>query len=210
MDIDFPWISVEQNIINCPDGHRVRLHAYSLSPELAPQIAVLGGLLSAEECGELIALSQPRLHPAETAGAERATFAPTENSLIARIDARIAALAQWSVDDARGLQVTRYREGAELTPRRDRDEDDAGYDTVGSTRRRIATVIMYLNDCRNSGAISFPGTGLSVCPHRGNALFFNYPDIGRDVSADRCLYGGLPPASGEKWTATKWLTRRLN
>lgn len=222
MDTNYPWISVETNIMTCPDGHRVRLHAYSMSPELAPQIVVLGELLSAAECDEIVALSRHRLETATVADAvhrhnsldpsdtaEHASVHRDESPVIAKIDARIAALTQWSIDDADDMQITRYREGGVFKPRHDGSHPDALTSNGGQTpRRRVATVIIYLNDCPTSGAVSFPRTGLSVCPHKGNALFFNYPQISKSVADDRCLHGGLPIPAGEKWIATKWLTHR--
>lgn len=221
MDTTYPWISIEQNISICPDGHRVKLHAYSISPELAPQIVVLGGLLSETECDELVLLSGARLRsataddvcsstpshrPAETV--EHAHFARAETDVIAKIEARIAALSQWPAGDAYGLRVTRYREGRNLAITRDTaDLQDAvrGAD-VQDARRPIATVVMYLNDCPSAGEISFAQTGLSVCAHKGNALFFNYPDLGETADGNGPL-GGLTLPAGETWIATKWLAR---
>lgn len=224
MDTDYPWISIESNIVTCPDAHRVKLHAYSMTPELAPQIVVLGGLLSEAECDELVALSRERMQTArsssaapargtlgQSGAADEARLASNEGAVVAKIEARIAALTQWSIDDADDLEVTLYREGGVFMPRHDASDTARSASWEGpAPRARIATVIMYLNDCPSSGAISFPRTGLSVCPHKGNALFFNYPNMGGNAPDGRCLHGGLPIPAGEKWIATKWLTRRSN
>jgi prolyl 4-hydroxylase len=222
MDLNFPWISIEQNILTCPDGHRVRLHAYSLSPELAPQIVVLGGLLSEAECDELVSLSVDRLQSAPAARgnasapchrparvAEHAHFAHAENPLIARIEARVAALSQWPADNAYGMRVTRCGESGEFGTEHHGDDQqqkkcDDHAEGTRAARRPIATVVMYLNNCPSAGAMSFAKTGLSVCPHKGNALFFNYPDASR-TGDGRCALAALPIAGGENWMATKWL-----
>ncbi|TAM48957.1 MAG: hypothetical protein EPN57_27495 [Paraburkholderia sp.] len=221
MDTTYPWISIEQNILTCPDGHRVRLHAYSIAPEFAPQVVVLGGLLSETECDELVSLSGARLQPAmaddvcsstpshwpaETV--EHAHFARAEHDVIAKIESRIAALSQWPVGDVYGLRVTRYREGRDLATYRGAvDLPDTARDAdVLDDRRPIATVVMYLNDCPSAGEISFAQTGLSVCAHKGNALFFNHPDLGEGADGSGML-GGLTLPAGETWIATKWLAR---
>lgn len=222
MDTTYPWISIEQNILTCPDGHRVKLHAYSISPELAPQIVVLGGLLSETECDELVSLSGARLQPAmaddvssstslhrRAETVEHAHFARAESDSIAKIEARIAALSQWPVGDAYGLRVTRYREGRDLAMYRGAvDLQDTEHDAdARHAGRPIATVLMCLTDCPSAGEISFAQTGLSVCAHKGNAVFFNYPDVG-ETADGRGTLGGLTIAAGETWIATKWLARK--
>ncbi len=221
MDTTYPWIRIEQNILTCPDGHRVKLHAYSISPELAPQIVVLGGLLSETECDDLVSLSGARLQPAMAADlcsstpshrpaetVEHAHFARAENDVIAKIEARIATLSQWPAADAYGLRVTRYREGRDLATYGGAvDLKDTAPDAdAQDARRPIATVVMYLNDAPAAGEISFAQTGLSVCAHKGNALFFNYPDLEETADGHGTL-GGLSIPAGETWIATKWLAR---
>jgi prolyl 4-hydroxylase len=214
MDSTYPWISIEENTVTCPDGHRVKLHAYSLTPELAPQVVVLGGLLSHDECDEWLALAKARLqadrreYAHSSIAVEHVRFARSESRFVARIEARIGALAQWPDDDAYAIEVTRYRGDGSLPSSRDLDAShrEAG-DRAARQGQHVATLVMFLSDCTAPGAISLPDSGLSVCPHKGNALFFNYP--GRDdPGGHRSKYRGAPISRGEGWIATKWLSSK--
>ena len=97
-----------------------------------PRVIVFGGLLSHEECDELMAMAGKRLARSETVqtdtGASEVNEARTsqgmffdrgENELCRRIEARIAALLDWPVENGEGLQVLHYRPGAEYKPHYD-------------------------------------------------------------------------------------------
>ena len=131
-------------------------------------------------------------------------FDVSENPLCSRIEARIAALLNWPVDHGEGLQVLRYRPGAEYKPHYDYF-DPAQPGTPSILRRggqRVATLVIYLNAPARGGATVFPDAGLEVAPVKGNAVFFSYD---RADPATLTLHGGAPVQEGEKWVATKWL-----
>jgi len=185
-----------------------------------PRVVILGGLLSAEECDALVALARQRLERSETVthdtgsgevNAARTSdgmfFARGENALVARIEARVAALVNWPVEQGEGLQVLRYRSGDEYKPHYDYF-DLAHPGTASVLRRggqRVATLVMYLNTPLRGGATIFPDIALEVMPQRGNAVFFSYDRPHPDT---RTLHGGAPVLDGEKWVATKWLHER--
>jgi len=73
-----------------------------------PRVVVFGGLLSDQECDEMVALARPRLTRSETVQTETGGseinplrtssgmfFGREENALCARIEARIARLIEW-------------------------------------------------------------------------------------------------------------------
>jgi prolyl 4-hydroxylase len=182
-----------------------------------PRVIVFGGLLSDEECEGLMNLSRPRLARSETVdnatGGSEVNAARTsdgmffergEHALIQRIEARIGELLRWPVDHGEGLQILRYRPGAEYRPHHDY------FDPVhsGTARilerggQRVGTLVMYLNTPERGGATTFPEVGLEVAPIRGNAVFFSY---NRAHVSTKTLHGGAPVLAGEKWVATKWL-----
>jgi len=182
-----------------------------------PRVLVLGGLLSLEECEEMIALARPRLARSETVinatGGSEVNVARTsqgmffsrgENELCQRIEARVAALVNWPVERGEGLQVLRYGPGAEYKPHYDYfDPAQPGTPTI--LRRggqRLATLVTYLNTPEAGGATIFPDIGFQVNAVAGHAVFFSYawPHPGTQT-----LHGGAPVVSGEKWVATKWL-----
>ncbi|HWP20840.1 MAG TPA: 2OG-Fe(II) oxygenase [Burkholderiaceae bacterium] len=182
-----------------------------------PRVVVFGGLLSDEECDELRGLAEPRLVRSETVrtdtGGSEVSEARTsdgmffqrgEHELCERIERRIATLVRWPVDHGEGLQILRYRPGAEYKPHYDYfDPAQPGTPTILKRGgQRVATLVMYLNTPRQGGATVFPDVKLEVAPVKGNAVFFSYD---RPHPATRTLHGGAAVLQGEKWVATKWL-----
>jgi prolyl 4-hydroxylase len=199
--------------VQLSDGHRVQI----LSSMANPRVLIFGHLLTDEECDGLMALAAPRLARSETVdnatGGSEVNAARTsdgmffergEAPLIARIEARIAELVRWPVENGEGLQILRYRPGAEYRPHNDYF-DPAHSGTARILQRggqRVATLVMYLNTPAGGGATTFPDAGYSVAAVRGNAVFFSYE---RAHASTKTLHGGAPVTAGEKWVATKWL-----
>ena len=182
-----------------------------------PRVVVFSGLLSDEECDGIIELAGQRLARSETVAtasdgsevnAARTSdgmfFERCETELIRRVEARIAALLRWPLDHGEGLQVLRYRPGAEYQPHY--DYFDPGHvSTPGILKRggqRVGTLVIYLNTPVAGGSTIFPDIGLDVAPVKGNAVFFSYD---RPHPATQTLHGGSPVIEGEKWVANKWL-----
>ncbi len=182
-----------------------------------PRVIVFGGLLSHDECDEMVELARARLARSETVqtttGASEVNAARTsegmffnrqENPMCSRIEERIAALLRWPIENGEGLQILRYRPGAEYKPHYDYF-DPAQPGTPSILRRggqRVGSLVMYLNTPLRGGATTFPDVALEVCPLKGNAVFFSYD---RPHPMTRSLHGGAPVVEGEKWVATKWL-----
>ncbi len=205
-----------------PQGTRPALRAADRDVQVlaslqAPRVVVFGDLLSAQECDEMIALARARLARSETVQTETGAsevneartsqgmfFGRGEFPLIARIEARMAALLGWPVENGEGLQVLRYGPGAEYKPHYDYF-DPAHSGTPSILRRggqRVASLVCYLNTPVQGGATVFPDVQLDVAPVRGNAVFFSYD---RAHPITKTLHGGAPVVEGEKWVATKWL-----
>jgi prolyl 4-hydroxylase len=195
------------------DGHPVQV----LMSLRLPRVVLFGGLLTGDECDALIALARPRLARSETVdtstgGTEVNTsrtsdgmfFGRGETPLIDRIERRIAALVNWPVESGEGLQILRYRPGAQYEPHHDYF-DPAKPGTPRILERggqRVGTLVMYLNTPARGGDTVFPSAGLGIGPVRGGAVFFSYD---RPHASTLTLHGGAPVLSGEKWVATKWL-----
>jgi prolyl 4-hydroxylase len=185
-----------------------------------PRVLVFGGLLSDDECDEMIELSRRRLARSETVQTDTGSsevnaartsdgmfFERAEFPLCARIEARMAELLRWPVENGEGLQVLRYAAGAEYRPHYDYF-DPAQPGTPALLRRggqRVASLVCYLNTPARGGATVFPDVGLEVAPVKGNAVFFSYD---RPHPSTRSLHGGAPVVEGEKWVATKWVRER--
>jgi prolyl 4-hydroxylase len=131
-------------------------------------------------------------------------FQRGENQLCQRIESRIAALLNWPLDNGEGLQILRYRPGAEYKAHHDYfDPAQPGTPTILKRGgQRVGTVVIYLNTPAKGGATGFPDVGLEVAPWRGNAVFFSYD---RAHPSTRTLHSGTPVVEGEKWVATKWM-----
>ncbi len=185
-----------------------------------PRVIVFGNLLSDAECEDLIALAKPRLARSltvetktggEEVNADRTSngmfFQQGENPLVQRIEARIARLVQWPVENGEGLQILQYGPGAEYKPHYDYfDPAEPGTPTILKRGgQRVATLVMYLGEPEKGGGTVFPDVHLEVGPKRGNAVFFTYE---RPHPSTRTLHGGSPVIAGEKWIATKWLRER--
>ena len=182
-----------------------------------PRVVVFGSLLSDDECDAMVALARPRLARSETVQTETGGsevnavrtssgmfFGREENALCARIEARIARLLDWPLENGEGLQVLHYLPGAEYRPHHDYfDPAKAGTPTIlARGGQRVATLVMYLNAPEKGGATTFPDVALEVAPIKGNAVYFSYD---RPHPVTRTLHGGAPVIAGEKWVATKWL-----
>ncbi len=185
-----------------------------------PRVVILGGLLSDQECDALIAAARPRLSRSltvatQTGGSEvnpdRTSqgmfFQRGESELVARIEARIARLIRWPVENGEGIQVLHYLPGTEYKPHYDYfDPKEPGTSTIVKRGgQRVGTVVMYLSEPEKGGGTSFPDVFFEVAPKRGNAVFFSYE---RPHPSTKTLHGGSPVIEGEKWIATKWLRER--
>ena len=188
-----------------------------LSTMLLPRVVVLGGLLSDEECDAMIELARPKLarsttvepdsggdmvHPDRTSFGMG--FSRGENDLCRRIEARIAHLLEWPLENGEGLQVLNYGPGAQYKPHHDYFDPAMPGSEVLLRRggQRVASVVMYLNTPERGGATVFPESHLEVAAVKGNAVFFSYD---RPHPMTGTLHGGAPVLAGEKWILTKWL-----
>lgn len=186
----------------------------------SPRVVVLGDFLSPEECQALMAMATPRMARSQTVvnatGGSEVNEARTsqgmffgrgENELCSRIEARIAALLNWPVENGEGIQILRYAPGAEYKPHFDYfDPAQPGSSAILKRGgQRVGTVVMYLNTPEAGGATTFPDAGLDVHAVAGQAVFFAY---GLPHPSNKTLHGGAPVLKGEKWVATKWLRER--
>ncbi len=212
-----PWPASAESSLRLDAGdRRVDISAVMRGPDLL----VLENLLDEHECLALIDAAKPRLQRSltvalETGGEElhddRTSdgmfFTRGENTVVARIEARIARLLGWPLENGEGLQVLRYGPGTEYKPHYDYfDPFEPGTPSIlARGGQRVATVIMYLQEPAEGGATVFPDLRLQVVPRRGSAVFFSY---GMAHPSSQTLHGGMPVLAGEKWIATKWLRER--
>ncbi|GAB2880911.1 hypothetical protein GCM10027277_57490 [Pseudoduganella ginsengisoli] len=212
-----PFVDTSKNYISTPD----RKIQVILSVE-APNVAVLGNVLSDEECDALIAYGEAGMSRSHTVAATgggqidpgRTSYGVMmqrgELDLITKIEARLAHIANWPVERGEGLQLLRYGVGAEYKPHFDWFNADipGQAQLFGTAGQRVGTIVMYLNDVEAGGGTLFPELGLEVAPRKGGAVFFtNITPEGTPCRLS--LHGGSPVISGVKYVATKWLREKV-
>ena len=183
----------------------------------SPRVVLFGNLLSPEECEALIAAAEPRMARSKTVetrtGGEEVNASRTsdgmffqrgESDIVQKLEARIAKLVNWPLENGEGLQILRYGPGAEYKPHYDYfDPPEPGTATILKRGgQRVGTLVIYLNNPTKGGGTVFPDIHLEVGPRQGNAVFFSYE---RPHPSTKTLHGGSPVVEGEKWIATKWL-----
>lgn len=184
-----------------------------------PEVALFDNLLSHDECDELIALSRAKLKQSTIvdpqtgkeaviqARTSYGTYFPVnETPFIAKLDARIASVMHWPIENGEGLQILNYKVGGEYKPHFDYfpPEDPGSAVHIAKGGQRVSTLILYLNDVESGGETIFPPLGLTITPKKGAAIYFEYVDKDGQVDANT-LHGGAPVIAGEKWIATKWM-----
>ena len=177
-----------------------------------PLIAVLGNVLSDEECDELVSLSKDKLNRSKIGSSREVNemrtsssmyFQDKENDLIAKIEKRVSSIMNVPVEHGDGIQILKYTPGQEYK---------AHFDFFASTSKaaknnRISTIVMYLNDVEQGGETFFPKLNLSVSPQKGMAVYFEYFYNDQTIN-EQTLHGGAPVITGEKWVATQWMRKQ--
>jgi prolyl 4-hydroxylase len=217
LPLALPRIDTSSNRIHTPDRTvNVLLTLQS------PRMVLLGNVLGDDECDALAAYGEQRLErsPVISEGdgktqvhghrtSQGAMLQRGESDLVARVEARLAALTQWPVERGEGLQLLHYEKGNEYRPHFDWFDPALPGPRKHLERggQRLATVIMYLTDVEEGGATSFPKVGIQVQPKKGCAVFFANTDP-YGIVEQRALHGGEPVIKGVKVIATKWLRQR--
>ena len=178
-----------------------------------PRIERLDSLLSADECGFLVELSDPRMrratifHDAEQRFVEdpirrsdKAGFPiVSEWPFVRAINLRIAAASGTDVLCGEPLQVLRYGETQEYRPH---------FDAIaGMDNPRVLTALVWLNDDYSGGETRFDGLGIAERGGAGDLILF--ANTLADGSPDpRMRHSGAPVTSGVKYMASRWIRSR--
>lgn len=177
-----------------------------------PLVAVLGNVLSEEECAELIRLSKDNMQRSKIGTVREVNdirtssgmfFEGNEHSILTTIESRVASIMNIPVEHAEGLQVLNYKPGQEYKAHF--DYFSAASKT--SENNRISTLVMYLNDVEQGGETYFPELNFSVSPQKGMAVYFEYFYTEPTLN-EQTLHGGAPVITGEKWIATQWMRKQ--
>jgi prolyl 4-hydroxylase len=223
--IDLPEAGYQYEAPRIATGNLIRTSDRNirvLSRYKKPIIVLLEGVLTDQECAELIELARPRLRPSTVVDPQTGAntvanyrhsdgmfFRPSETPFIEKLDRRIAELMNSPLENGEGLQVLRYGPGGHTAPHFDflipsNPTNDA---SIRRSGQRLSTLMIYLSDVTRGGETVFPEAGLSVSPRRGNAVYFEYANSQQQLDA-RSLHAGAPVIEGEKWAVTKWMRTR--
>ena len=187
-----------------------------------PALAVLQGVLSPDECREIIAAGRDRLRPStvmnpstgrDTVAAHRGSdgmfFRPGETPLVARLERRMAELMNRPLRNGEGFQLLRYHPGAGSAPHFDflTPGTAANDASLARSGQRAASLVIYLSDVERGGETVFPEIGLAVTPRQGHAVHFEYANSRGDVDL-KSVHAAAPVEAGEKWVLTKWVRER--
>ena len=182
-----------------------------------PRVVVFGGLLSDDECDQIVEIAWSRVQRSTVMSDEDfdggvvsdirtsqgAFLKRGEFDVCNRIDARIEVLLNWPIDCTEDLQVLRYEKGGEYKAHYDFFDTAAGHWTPTLRRggHRCGTLLTYLSTPLRGGGTLFPDVPLEVRARKGVAVYFGYrtPDF-----LSRTLHAGSPVIEGEKWAAVKW------
>jgi prolyl 4-hydroxylase len=187
-----------------------------------PNLALISGLLSQDECRKLIQLASGKLQRSlvveknsghvEVSNVRRSDggyFERSENALVQRLEKRITELTGIALEQGEPLQILRYHEGGEYLPHHDYFDHlmDSAAAAAERGGQRIATMVIYLNHVAEGGETVFPELEVTVKPQPGSAIYFEYANASGQLDS-RCLHAGVPVLKGEKWIATKWFRAR--
>ena len=177
-----------------------------------PYVAVIDGLLSADECTYLIDTVGPRVQPSMVVDPATRRRIPNpvrdshgtnvspvdEDVVVNAINRRIAAAT--GTDWAQGgpLHLLRYAVGQQYKLHLDA--------LPGVANQRSTTVLLYLNDDFSGGETWFK-SGPTLRGRAGDAIVFSNLTTGGQVDR-RTEHAGLPVTAGTKWLATRWIRQQ--
>ena len=178
-----------------------------------PRIERIDGLLTADECGFLVELSDPRMKRATIFHDREQRFVEdpirrsdkagfpivSEWPFVRAINLRIAASTGTDVACGEPLQVLRYGRTQEYRPH---------FDAIaGMDNPRELTALVWLNDDYSGGETRFDALGLAERGGTGDMLLFanTLPDGSPDP---RTRHSGAPVTSGVKYMASRWIRSR--
>ena len=202
------WLRWFDAPLTRPD-HQPR--AWRLDTPLA-QVYELPGLLSLDECDEVISAINGALQPSTvTRGSSDYRTSRTchlrqnHRDLAERLDRRFAALLGVDPGLSEPIQGQRYDPGEYFKEHTDwfapGTKEYAKHTVSGG--QRTWTVMVYLNAVERGGETCFKRLGRCFTPVAGHALAWN--NLQADGSPNPfTLHEAMPVQAGSKWVITKW------
>jgi len=201
-------------------GSRYAANSQILSTD--PHVEVIDGLLSDQECDQIIDAARIHMKRAlvsegEGEGAVSDTrtgrvhwFPHTEIPVVAAVTARLSAVVGIPLLRAEPLQVIHYGETQEYRAHYDSYDQatDTGRRFTEKGGQRVLTALCYLNDVDQGGGTGFPNLKAEVAAKRGRVVIFQNCLNGTSTIHPSSLHAGLPIEKGEKWACNLWFRER--
>ena len=182
------------------------------------QLYVIEDFLSANECQQLIEITDSQLSPSEVSHnngdyayrtSQTCHLVNTQHPLVDKVNEKIARTLGIQARYAEPIQAQRYAVGQEFKEHHDyfAPNTDIYERYAKDLGQRTWTFVVYLNDVVAGGATHFPIIETAVKPKQGCAAIWNnlHPD-GRPNYAS--LHQGMPVVQGVKYIITKWFRER--
>jgi prolyl 4-hydroxylase len=136
-------------------------------------------------------------------------FRPEETPFIARIEHRVAELMNRPLRNGEGFQLLHDHPGAGSAPHFDflTPGNAANDASLARSGRRVASLVIYLNDVERGGETVFPEIGLAVTPRQGHAVHFEHANGHGQVDL-RSEHAAAPVEAGDKWGLATWMRER--
>jgi prolyl 4-hydroxylase len=182
------------------------------------ELFLLRKFLSAEECRELISLSELYLRPSTVLGpdpdrifrsSDSSSLDCAKHPLVSDIDTRLSNLLGIDERFGEGMEAQRYTEGQQFRPHHDFFHETEAYwphqNRVGG--QRTWTAMICLGAPEAGGCTMFPQAGVRMKPREGNLLA--WCNLNPDGAVNpMSLHCGEPVEKGMKYIITKWYRER--
>jgi prolyl 4-hydroxylase len=201
---------------------RIALTRLQSGPQIQPvqptQLYCWPQFLSAEECAQLVALTDAKVRPSELASpTEDKTFRTSSSADLERRDHPLVDIVNQRIAGAMGvdpawgepIQAQRYQLGQEFKAHTDYFEPGSvEYERHGGPRgQRSWTFMIYLNSDCEGGETEFVRLGRTFWPVTGLALIWN--NLLTDGSVNpQTLHHAHKISAGVKHVITKWYRDR--
>lgn len=189
-----------------------------------PNIQIVEGALTKEECLYLKTMAGPALTPnvqlmggnpndpnyQELQNNSLMVFYPIIQDLFTiQMTRRLAALAEATPENTELPVVQKYETGQEFKEHADYMDPDNPQQAyaIQQAGQRTKSIFVYLNDDYEGGETAFPKADLQFKGKPGDALVLdNMDEIG--LPNEKSAHASLPVTRGEKWLLTLWIRDR--
>jgi prolyl 4-hydroxylase len=185
---------------------------------MRPNVSIVRGLMTGDECAYVVALARPFLAPARIVDpvTGRGREDPIRTNLatafsrarmtctMTQLARRLAAAARTPLDNAEPPGVLAYNPGQEYRPHFDWLGSGPLLDKGG---QRLRTALVYLNADYTGGQTRFVDAGLDIPAGQGDCAIFD--NTGPDGAPDTTSrHAGLPVTAGVKYLWSQWYRAR--